>query len=30
MVLIFHHPFEGLKIFTRMLDEQPKTRGKDM
>lgn len=27
MVLIFHYPFEGLKIFTRMLDEQPTTSG---
>lgn len=27
MVLIFHHPYEGLKTFTRMLDVQPTTRG---
>lgn len=26
-VLIFHHSFEGLKTFTRMLDEQPTTSG---
>lgn len=25
MVLIFHHPYEGLKTFTRMLHEQPTT-----
>lgn len=27
MVLIFHHPYEGLKTFARMLDEQPTTSG---
>lgn len=26
-VLIFHYSFEGLKPFTRMLDEQPTTSG---
>lgn len=27
MVLIFHHPYNSLKTFTRMLDEQPSTSG---
>lgn len=27
MVLIFHDPYDGLKTFTRMLDEQPSTSG---